>query len=408
MASLGVARLSARPVDAKPWESWFLIVSTFSFFWNTGMLDALIPVHRNCDSESKAALVSAVFKWGNVFSVFTAVLVMVCCPIYELPVHVKIPFALLAFFNFSVLFGIYHYLLRNKPLEMLLFASVWFMGLVFCLLLPLVAGISLEVSFWILSGLGAACFFKIRSEVTVTAMDINQPFFREWAKNAAPLAIATLVGGLGYYLSGIFARDRLSDQEFLQYTYGAKELPLVLLVANTFSAYQSGELAKGFRLEQGNRALLFLRKKGTNLAHLFFPLCAILMLASQPLYNLVFGEKYEGAFRVFDVFLLLVIPRLTFPQVIFRAKGFSRPLLGAALVELLAVIPLILLFVNLWGYHGIAVAILLAFAIEKITLAILVMYYYGIPPSRYTSAIWLIYSGAFIAIYFLKLGWYAM
>ncbi len=61
-------------------------------------------------------------------------------------------------------------------------------------------------------------------------------FIRENLYLAYPLIISTLLGGSAQYVDGILVLSKFDSAKFAIFSYGAREFPLVLLMANALSA----------------------------------------------------------------------------------------------------------------------------------------------------------------------------
>lgn len=403
--SYGVARLSSSPAEAKVWEAWYLAVSSFSFFWIMGALDGLVPVFESATEKEKPQLVALVFRWGLLLSCLVALPVALLTPVGELPQEVRIAFGLLALLHFPVYFFIYREFLLGRPRALMEIGILWFSLYAVCVLIPLGCGATLHLSLWLLVGAHALFAVGIALSQPASVPAGRKALLNRWTRVAIPLGLSALVGGLAFYFNGNLARIRLPNEGFLQYSYGARELPLVLLLANSLSSVYAGRLAA--LLRQGGVAdgLKQLRAESARWSLILFPLHAGLLLGSEPLFRWALGDTYAEGYRVFDWYLLLIIPRLFFPQAVLRAHQDSKPLLMSAAIEFVICAGLALLLMPHWGMVGLAASAIIAFCCEKIINAFVAFRRYGISWRGYTSPVWLLCSAALIALFAVKCVW---
>ena len=140
--------------------------------------------------------------------------------------------------------------------------------------------------------------------------------------------------------------------------------------------------------------------------HGLFPLSGILLLLSGPVFELAFGPDFSSAVPIFDIYLLLVIPRLLFPQSILRGLGLTRYMAVSAGIELALNVGLSILGLIWWGIEGIAMATVVAFMVEKIILVAVVQRKINIPWMRYTAMLW--WGGYSLGLVALVLGKYLL
>ena len=129
---------------------------------------------------------------------------------------------------------------------------------------------------------------------------------------------------------------------------------------------------------------LGLKEKTLNLFHWIFPLSIILMLTSSWWFPKIFNLHFIESASIFNVFLLVIISRLIFPQTILIAFGKTKMVLLISVLETILNIILSVIFVQYFGLIGIAFGTFLAYLFEKTTLAIYLSYQHGISFSKYT------------------------
>ena len=198
---------------------------------------------------------------------------------------------------------------------------------------------------------------------------------------ASPLIVAALFSGSVEYISGFFVSGFMGEADFALYRYGAKELPLTLLLANAFSAALIPQIAEaGKEWREGLRPIK--RSTATHIG-ILFPFCAVLMVASPFIYPTVFNPEFAESASVFNIFLLLVISRFVFPQSILLGLGYRRTIVQGSVLELCTAIATGLVLGYYWGINGVALSVVLASFVEKAYLVYRVKSIEKINPAQY-------------------------
>ena len=190
---------------------------------------------------------------------------------------------------------------------------------------------------------------------------IDIDFQKRYLNTAAPLIGATLLSGSAEYLDGFIVSKYFDEKDFAVYRYGAKEFPLVLLLANAFS---NGMVPKVAQLGVAEAAKT-IRAESLKLMHIFFPVSIGLLLVSQWAYPKLFNQDFTASAAVFNVYLLLVISRLVFPQTLLIGLKKTKTIMAVAALELAVNFGLSLLLVQQFGLVGIAFATVIASLLDK-------------------------------------------
>jgi len=161
--------------------------------------------------------------------------------------------------------------------------------------------------------------------------------------------------------------------DFAIFRYGAREFPVV-------TAFAAGLSTIMIPLLRHNEAVAELRARSVRLMHICYPLVGVMILSSPYLFVWIFGQAYQKSAYIFNIYLLLTLTQLVFPQSIFTARGETRKLWYISLAELGVNIIASLIFLSYFGIAGIAWGTLAAFVFEKIILMIGVRVRYGIHP----------------------------
>jgi O-antigen/teichoic acid export membrane protein len=215
-------------------------------------------------------------------------------------------------------------------------------------------------------------------------------FIKEHIYLAFPLIISTLLGSSAQYVDGFLVLNKFDTTTFAIFKYGAKEFPLVLLMANALSTAMIPQFSLKTNFED---ALIRLKKKSANLMHLLFPVTILFLLISSWLYPLVFNENFIESAKIFNIYLLLIISRLVFPHTILIGLRKTKIVMYASFAELVVNVILSVIFIQLWGIEGIAFATIIAYALQKVIWLLYNKYVLKIPVASYVPIIeWVIYS----------------
>jgi O-antigen/teichoic acid export membrane protein len=191
-----------------------------------------------------------------------------------------------------------------------------------------------------------------------------------------------LLSGSGQFIDGFIISSYFDDATFAVFRFGARELPLVVLLANSFSS----SMLPGFANQSGLKANLeTIRNNSQKLGRWLFPLSGLLMLASHWAFPVIFNKNFGASAGIFNIYLLLIISRLLFPQTILIGLQRNKPILWASFLEIVLNVSLSLLFLQFWGLQGVAYGTVCAYIFEKLILMRFVKKIYGFNVSAYLN-----------------------
>ncbi len=390
-------------------EFFIFLAGALSFFWLSGTIESLLPLYGNnktFKNNRKSPELFNAFILLTLFSLIVAVFVYIFGNSFNLLSTSYNSITLLDIFIVYLLLSSpanlieYIYLLKKESEKIFIYGTI-----IFTLQLVIVgvpAIINLDIIFSII-GLAAISALRylwlIALLVKSSSLKLSISFIKEHLSLAYPLIFAALLSGSAQYIDGFLIKYKFDDATFAIFSFGAKELPLVSLLAVALSNALIPEFADKAKIET---VLATILKKSSRLMHLLFPLSISLLILSKFLFPIVFNPDFAKSANVFNVYLLLIISRLIFPQTILKGLKKTRIVLFAALVEIIINISLSLVFINIWGIVGVAYATVIAYIIDKIILVIYSNKKLGIPISQYINVKLLsIYSFFLILCYFL-------
>ncbi|WP_346858680.1 oligosaccharide flippase family protein [uncultured Draconibacterium sp.] len=370
------------------YETFVFIAGAVSFFWLNGLLKALLPLSSETENTGQKTFFSA-FVVIQIFSVLAALLLYFLQPFFSgfLLNDKAIPeINLLLLF---VVVGVpanlveYYYLIKKQNKAILIYGLLSFFLQFVLVVLPVLFGYGIQL---VLKGLVLSSLLKYvwLCIVFITKREISfsKDFVKEHLNLGGPLIAATLLSGSAQFVDGFIVTSKFDEETFAVFRYGARELPLAMLLANALSSAMLPAFANKENLHENLRQL---KKSVSKLMQILFPITAVLLIVSKPVFPVLFNPDFTESATIFNIYLLLVISRLLMPQTILNGLKISKPILSASFLELVLNVVLSLVFVQFWGIAGIAMATFVAYLFEKIYLVVLVRRKLNIQLSEYLS-----------------------
>lgn len=401
--------------DIGSWEMFMFIAGLLSFFWVTGIIQSLLPLyHRNRtyrktgdNGEGKSPEIFNAFILLSLFSlVFFAIGHMVKFNFSVFKYTGNVPYLnlLLLYILLSspVCLIEYIYLLNNLSYRIFQYGLYTFGSQLVFIIVPIIMGKGI---IWAIYGLLAITAVRwiwlIVLLVKYAEWKISPEFMKEHLYIGAPLILTTLISGSAQYTDGIIVSAVYRDPAmFAWFRYGAKEFPLVLMLASGLNAAMLPEFSTRNRMKE---ALARIKSKSRNLMHICFPATMFIMVFARWLYPRMFTPEFQKSADVFLIYSLLVIPRLIFPQTIIVGRKKTRVMMIASLMELALNIPLSLWMIKL-GYNivGVALATFIVYLLSKIFLVIYLWVKMKIKPTEYIPvSLYLAYSSLLTLLFVL-------
>jgi O-antigen/teichoic acid export membrane protein len=396
------------------WELFLFISSLLSFFWVTGIIQSLLTLY-NSNRTFRNVEVTQVRKSPEIYNAFLLITVfsimvfilgfLIRFTMIPPGSQTEIPYPNMLLFYILLSNPVtlieYIYLLNKRPHRILQYGIYTYGAQLLFVLAPVIAGFDEKSAIWGLFAITAARWvWLIILLRRYSEIKVSYDFIREHLKVGMPLVLAFLISGSAQYVDGIIISTRYADPGvFAMYRYGAKEFPLVLLLANGLSS----ALLPYFGTREGMReALLTLRKRSDRLIKYLFPVSMAIMFVARWIYPRIFTPEFTRSADVFMIYLLLIIPRLVFPHTIIIGRRKTKVTLIAAAVEIAVNIPLSLLLIRPYGVVGVALATFIVYFLEKIFLMYYVWKRMKIRPAEYIPVVrWLIYSALLILLFVL-------
>ncbi len=398
--------LSRSPLSMREigiFESILFISGAFSFFWVGGLMNGLSILHREQENPEKS---SFFFNAAVVLYILNALLLIVML-LFQRFVETLLPPEAVDYFQLLLLFIFLNnpaflieqmMMLQQRPRGLLIYGWVQMCGYILCTALPVFMGYGLNYSLYALIVFALLKNFYLLSEVRKSsriAIDLN--FISTLLIYTAPLIVSMLISGSAEYIDGFLVSTHFGSDAFAIFRYGAKELPLAVLLSGALSnAMTASFSSKGLNQD----TLGELKKESLRLMHLLFPVTIVLLLSSKWFYPLVFRSEFVASAPIFNTYLLLLISRAVFPQTLVMALGKTGVIFKIALLEITVNIVCSYFLMLQLGIIGIALGTLVAFFTEKLALAVYLHKIQGIAAYEYIPwKTWLMYGFLLFSVY---------
>jgi len=392
------------------YETMLFLAGAISFFWLNGLIQGFLPSFGEHTATRKS---SALFNVFYLLLIFSGLAVLFL-KLFEHSISgLLLKGSPIPFLNYLLIYVFisspaslveYIYLIKKQGNHIVTYGLISFFLMFLMVVAPPVFGFGIEYS---LAGLVISSIIRLIWLIILLFRNSNPEFdlhfIRTNIKSSFPLIFSMLLSGSGQYIDGFIITSYFDDATFAIFRYGAREFPLVLLLANSFSS----SMLPGFGDRQ--KLSLNLEKIKVNshkLGSWLFPLSGILMLASHQIFPIVFNANFSGSATIFNIYLLLIVSRLLFPQTILIGLQKTRPILWASALEIALNVALSLWFVRFWGIAGVAFGTVCAYLFEKLLLIALVRKAYGYKISEYLNLkqhvlYSVLLSAAFVVVEFL-------
>ena len=392
--------------DIGSYESLIFISGAFSFFWVTGILNSLLSTYSLDFNAGKKGIFYNTTVLLIALNTLLVLILMVLknAIIGLLPAGSEQIFPLLLvymFFNNPGYLIEHIFLLKQKTKQLWIFGSAQLLYYLVLFSIPFFTAFDI---FFCLYGLILLAFLKVLYLIFLIKKEcefsFNKSMIYEQLSFASPLIISFLLAGSAEYIDGLLVSTHFGSDQFAIFRYGARELPLAVLLSSSLSAAFIPRLSTPSNLSLELNAL---KKESLKLMHLLFPITIALVFFSSYLYPLIFRPEFISSAAIFNTYLLLLISRVAFPQTIILAHGRNKTILKIALIELFVNFTFSYLFMLQFGLIGIALGTLVAFFTEKLILMFYVKKLYRITISQYLSTkTWSFYSLLLLVAYYIS------
>ncbi len=385
------------------YEKLLLVAGAISFFWIQGILNSLLSSYF--DHTEKKVYLFNVFVLISLFSL----LIFGLMKLFSNQLQHLFSDDYLPGYRWICLFVLFNspcflietiYLLKKKTSSLIAYGITSALLSIAAVVVPLLLGYSIETALaWLVLWAIIRFFWLLRLLLKNTIPDFRFPMVQQHLFLAWPLIISYLIGGSADYIDGLMATHFFGPDVFAVFRYGAREFPLSILMANALSTSMIPILRESPMI---NNKLGALKNHSASLMNLIYPASIVLMLGSSWIYPRLFDQRFSESAAIFNIYLLLAVSRMVFPQSIALALKVNKIVLKIAFIEILVNVIASYLLMLKWGIIGIAWGTVIAYTIEKILLCIYLQQKHQIKIREYIPlARWTIYSILLLTSYLI-------
>lgn len=404
---IALAKFSLPRAQIGYYELVVFLTAALTAFWITGLIQALLPLHKNqiTSYRNDTALFNTFLVVAGL-SILSATVFIAAKPV----LHRLTGIDTFPYFRHTALYVLitpptllieYIYLLKHKPRKIIRYGLLTFLLQLCATTLPLL--IKPDIGLSIMGLIGISLFRLVWLGVLLyrySKAKINIKFLQTYIPKAIPLSLMYLISSSGIYIDQALVTGFYGPETFAVYRFGAREIPLILLLANGLS---NGMLASFGNPMNLGQSLNELKEHSRKLMHLIFPTAIVGIVLSKPLFPIIFNPDFAESASVFSIYCLISISRSIFPQTVTIGMQHNRAALAVSSAEMVLNIALSLSLIPFMGIEGIALATVIAYTLDKALLMLYNNMTLGINPARYIALKpFTLYSLATILAYLLS------
>ena len=357
--------------DLGDFELIIFIVASFSFFWSVGIKNALISFYPKVDEKSQNTFLHTAFVILIFIGFISGLFIMI------FPHIVSYIFAKQGKISYLNLAGLY--LILSSPLLMtenvlllrrdasgLFYYLLWssggtlFLAISVALFYPSIQGFLYTLIVFSFFRLIYLCyiikFFRF-PEIDLTVAKTFLLF-------SLPIIINVFIGSAMDFIDGWFVTKYYDATTFVIFRYGARELPLSMVLYTSLSAALIPTLMSGGIKSHE------LKRRATNLMHYIFPVTILLIFTSPFLFTWAYSRDFRESAFIFNIYLLILTSRVLLPQAYNFALHQHKVIIYTGIIEVLCNIILSYWWMHIWGVYGLAFATVAAYFVQKVLLII--------------------------------------
>jgi len=399
LTSILLAQLQVSQADIGGYELIFHLVYVLSFFWINGVFQVVLIRSGQLEPPNFKKFLDSVWSLVLVLSACIGFLLWL---LGDWGAQLLFGLEFVRYWNLYILLFVlslgplvyeYFLLARRKYKALLWWGTISYSLHILCTLLPFLWGYGFREMMLAHIGLSAIRLF-------IMAADLGFPRWRgvesSWWKASGQLTMYSILGGIPVafdtWLVGYVSQ---SEGEIAIFRYGARELPLLMIIL--------GSIHLIIISEQGNMETLLSKIRSQidrSMLGLAF-LTGLLCLFSPWLFKIFFTERFVESAFIFNVYLLIILSRWNLSHtVMMRLEKYSL-MNFVALGEVLLNVVLSVWWVQYWGWVGVALATVVAYLFEKIVFSLLLFKKEGIRFGQYMPVKAYLGSSLFILICFI-------
>jgi O-antigen/teichoic acid export membrane protein len=383
------------------YEKLMFLATLSSYFWVQGLITTLLSNYP--DHRRKEVYLFNVFLLISI----TGILVFSLMKLFKGTIENTLADGTLPGYHYLSIYILFNapcflietiYILKHKPVSLIIYGICTTLITIAVIVVPLWLGYSLESAIAALALWAALRYlWLIRLLLKNVIPEINLSYIKFHLVISAPLIVSFIIAGSAEYIDGMLVSTFFSPDQFAIFRYGARELPLSLLMANALSTSLIPVVRK--KLQEGNN-YDFVKKESVKLINIVFPVSLLLLLISVPLYSFFFSNSFKESALIFNIYILLAISRTLIPQSIIYAFNGTGALLRISVAEILINIFVSFFLMQKMGLAGIAWGTIAAHFSEKLMMCSYLYRKHRISPFTYIPSQWFVYTALLLLGYF--------
>ena len=409
---LAKSKLSTQTIGV--FESLLFIGTTVTFFWMNALLQGTLAQYAAAKGDEKKQIKFNIFL---IFNILSIILFGILYFFKNSLIPVFIGQTSLPYFDLYCVYLLLNlppivlesfWAVEDTPLSILAYSIVSHVFLPIAIILPIWLGYDLGYSISAMIALAAIRYiWLIINILQNNNFTLDAKIIYSFLGLSLPLIGYSFIGGFtGAFSSWMVNWFHHGDlQQFALFRYGAREFPLTLALvtglSNALVPVLAKDVANKFATTEG---VEILKIKSRRLSHILFPISIVLMLTSKWLFPLVFNPIFKESASIFNIFLLLLISRVLFPQSILLALKETKTMLWISILETTLIVLLSFLLIFSLGTEGVVWATVAGYTFEKIALMAFLKRKYKLNWATYTDTkVFLGYTVLLILTYFFSL-----
>ncbi len=353
------------------YELLMVVSSSLTFFWVSSICNTLVPFFNASNNDKQKRILFNAFVLMVAFGLIAAIITYSFGLYKKEDSYLFQMFALVVFLNTPTFIVDYIFYLKGKFKSLIVWGIITFTAHLLLLCVPLYFKQTLNLAVNLLVILALLKFnYTIILLLKYSTISVNTRLIQEFMIKVLPFMFSILLGGSMEYINAFIVEHSFTEYDFAVFRYGAKELPIFLIMANSLSNIYSGEIANLNREGNLNIGLKKLKNSSRKLIYWLFPLAIILLFVSKYMYIWLYNNDLAEGYKIFNISLLLIISRLIFPQTVLTGLIKTRAFYLVSTNVLIVNVILAIWFVQFMGITGIAYATVISFLVEKIQLVI--------------------------------------
>ncbi len=376
---------------------WFLLlISMVSFFWSSGLKNALGTASPDLPLSQKKKL------YFNVSMLFFLLGILFGAVAAYFMIDYGYMWALLV--GLSVLFGVpgslveQFFIVDGHSEKLFYYGLITYLGYFVLILVAILGGDSLVVVGYAVMIWAILKFLYLLYFIHhYTTVDLDFRLIIPFLTLGFPLVIHQLLGQGMDYVDGVIVKHFFSDGQFALYRYGARELPVNTIIIAAITTTMIPLV-----MVNPQKTMVEVKERISKIMGKLFLLSGLLIFLSPYIFRWVYSNDFIASAKIFNIYLLILCSRVLLPQLVIYANKKNYVLMIVAFIELLINISLSLFLLPRYGLEGIAAATVVAFYLQKIILAGYVWQKWRVPPGDYIPLKkYFLYTGILYLCYFV-------